>query len=106
MFYTYSQNNSGGKCKGPALYVIIEADSAKEANERAISEAGLYFDGVADGIDCECCGDRWRPKENLNMGDRVPMLYSEYEVSEESEPVAFDRVFAKQAGAHVKIYRK
>ena len=22
---------------------------------------GIYFNGVADGIDCDCCGDRWYP---------------------------------------------
>ena len=22
-------------------------------------DAGVYFDGVASGRDCECCGDRW-----------------------------------------------
>lgn len=58
MFYTFYQNNSGGFFTKPAHYVIVEADSAEEAN--AIAEQnGVYFDGVEEGIDCRCCGDRW-----------------------------------------------
>lgn len=43
---------------GPAIEVWIEAESAAEAN-RLAQYNGLYFDGVDDGIDCDCCGDRW-----------------------------------------------
>lgn len=48
MFYTYAQNNSYGVFDvdgNVKHYVIIEADSAKEADEKAES-IGLYFDGV------------------------------------------------------------
>jgi hypothetical protein len=63
MFYTFNQNNSGGgfdmdKARGIGSAVVIEADSPSHANERA-EEIGLYFDGVEEEIDCECCGDRW-----------------------------------------------
>lgn len=58
MFYTFYQNNSGGYFEGPTM-VIIEAHSADEANEIAEERAGIYFDGVALGRDCWCCGDRW-----------------------------------------------
>jgi hypothetical protein len=62
-FYIFNQNNSGGRWRidlknGISHIVIIEAKNAKEANSRAVS-AGVYFDGVEDGSDCECCGDRW-----------------------------------------------
>jgi hypothetical protein len=57
MYYTFSQNNSGGSWIGPQ-YVIVKADSASEANEIA-ENYGIYFDGVKQEIDCECCGDRW-----------------------------------------------
>lgn len=43
---------------GITRYVIIEANSASHANERA-EEIGLYFNGCRNGIDCRCCGDRW-----------------------------------------------
>lgn len=59
MFYFYSQNNSGGSFRPPAINVIVEASSAAEAD--SIAEGlGLYFDGVGD---CSCCGDRWHKAE-------------------------------------------
>lgn len=70
MFYTYRQNNSGGSFKITKKikhYVIIEADSAKEADEKAES-IGLYFDGVKKDIDCPCCGDRWHEAYSLGVG--------------------------------------
>lgn len=63
MFYKFNQNNSFGKFDiddvmgiGPIVYV--EANDANSANYRAES-LGIYFNGVDDGIDCPCCGDRW-----------------------------------------------
>jgi hypothetical protein len=60
MFYHFSQNNSGGtfvfsKESGITHHVIIEAESADDANARA-EDIGLYFD---DYMDCPCCGSRW-----------------------------------------------
>ena len=26
---------------------------------RLAEDIGLYFDGVEQGMDCSCCGDRW-----------------------------------------------
>lgn len=58
-FFYYSQNNSGGIFDEDLGYgVIIEADNAKKANQKA-EDIGLYFDGCRDGLDCPCCGDRW-----------------------------------------------
>ena len=60
-FYQFDQNNSGGSFvvdDDLCHRLFIEADSADEAT--AIAESmGVYFDGVDDGMDCECCGDRW-----------------------------------------------
>ena len=56
-FYTFSQNNSGGVFVGPE-YVIIEANSADDANMIAMDH-DIYFDGCHKGLDCHCCGDRW-----------------------------------------------
>ena len=70
MFYTYRQNNSYGVFdvdEHVKHYVIIEADSASEADEKAES-IGLYFDGVKDDIDCPCCGDRWHKAYSLGYG--------------------------------------
>lgn len=61
MFYKFDQNNSGGSFdynKNISAQVIIEAKNSKEADRKA-KEIGIYFNGVEDGFDCECCGDRW-----------------------------------------------
>ena len=78
MFYTYRQNNSGGSFyinDDVAQFVIIEADNAAEANERA-EAIGLYFDGVDKDLDCGCCGDRWVEAWS-DEGSEEPMIYGE-----------------------------
>ena len=60
-FYNFLQNNSGGSFivdDKVCHRLFIEAKNPKEAN--LIAETlGVYFDGCRDGIDCDCCGDRW-----------------------------------------------
>lgn len=58
-FYRYRQNNSFGRFEGPAEVVYIQAPSAHAADAIA-EEHGVYFDGVWLGVDCGCCGDRWK----------------------------------------------
>lgn len=77
MFFTYNQNNSGGKWRydaaaGISHFVIIEATSAAAANAEAES-IGLYFDGAGD---CSCCGNRW---DRIDSGDGkdAPMIYAQ-----------------------------
>ena len=67
-FYTFHQNNSGGVWDGPQ-YVIIEADSADEANMTAMDH-GVYYDGVRHGNDCPCCGDRWNEVFDYDATDK------------------------------------
>lgn len=79
-FFTFDQNNSGGKFDydleaGISSTVIIEAANANQANDRA-EEIGLYFDGCENDIDCECCGDRWS-KAWEDGGNDKPSLYGE-----------------------------
>lgn len=60
-FYDYHQNNSGGSFDVDdkvCHQVVVEAKSADEANEIAM-DLGIYFDGCSEGMDCNCCGDRW-----------------------------------------------
>lgn len=62
-FYTFRQNNSGGTFAhkprdGIGMALFIEAVDKAHAISRA-ERIGLYFDGVACGMDCGCCGDRW-----------------------------------------------
>ena len=57
-YFLLRQNNSFGLYKGPAVYVIIGANTETEAQRLALKN-DIYFDGVSKGIDCDCCGDRW-----------------------------------------------
>lgn len=60
-FYTFVQTNSLGTWVVDAELgglTVIEAYSSEEANERA-QALGIYFNGVKERKDCECCGDRW-----------------------------------------------
>lgn len=68
-FFEYHQNNSGGSFCLPAIYVIVEAYSASEADDRA-EDLGLYFDGSGD---CSCCGRRWSGA--YGKGDTEPKIY-------------------------------
>ena len=43
---------------------------AQEADTRA-EKFGIYFDGVKNGQDCDCCGDRWRRTFESNFVSSV-----------------------------------
>ena len=71
-FYVYRQNNCGGVFIGPK-FVIVQANSADQADDLAVEHGDVYFHGCASGTDCSCCGDRWHMQwgdddahENLN----------------------------------------
>jgi hypothetical protein len=88
-FYTFDQNNSGGSfvhdpVAGIGYRVIIEAASCDDAVNKAES-IGLYWDGVEDGRDCSCCGDRWH-KPWRDDGTDTPEIYGEkYVACEEGD---------------------
>ena len=63
-YFKFRQNNSFGHFVGTPL-VFVQANNAARAN-RIAQDNGIYFNGVADGVDCDCCGDRWYP---VNDGD-------------------------------------
>lgn len=59
-FYTTGQNNSGGSFdhdaeKGIGYKICVEANSAKEAEQRLQT----ILDSYDAGYDCPCCGPRW-----------------------------------------------
>jgi len=72
-FYVLIQNNSGGfyeiDNKLGHIVIIEIPDSIAETYDaekiadyienRYPIDTGIYFNGVEEGIDCECCGDRW-----------------------------------------------
>ena len=77
-FFTFDQNNSGGNYdedpeRGIGPFVIIEADSVPEVNERA-ERIGLYFDGEGD---CDCCGERWSAVWYSDEGTPTPQVYGQ-----------------------------
>lgn len=98
MFYEFNQNNSGGgfdfdEKAGITHYVIVEADSADDANDRA-ERIGLYFEGCESGMDCPCCGDRW--SRVWTWGDRepgteVPTLYDRPLIEIGTDPEGLDK---------------
>ena len=60
-FFMWNQNNSGGNFvvnDNLTWRVVIEADTYEQAELKAL-ELGVYYDGVDEGLDCSCCGDRW-----------------------------------------------
>lgn len=80
-FFTFRQNNSGGRFHhrpedGIGFAVIVEAQNANHAKDRA-ERIGLYFDGCAKGFDCSCCGDRWSGYLDDSDGTDKPEIYGE-----------------------------
>ena len=99
-FFEFSQNNTGGSFdvdENVAHRVLIEADTADEAIEKAES-LGMYWDGVENGMDCPCCGDRWyRPWGD--DGKEFPYTYGSFE-KKEAEKIAekYQAEFRKTEG--------
>jgi hypothetical protein len=90
MFYTFSQNNSGGSFEiNDRLneYVIIEAKSAAIANKIA-KQIGIYFDGIKKKLDCECCGNRWH-RSSESDATKIPMIYGKEVDSSNSNCVIY-----------------
>lgn len=83
-FYELSQNNSGGSFVVDDKLchrLFIEAESEEEAIDRA-EDLGCYWDGVDEGSDCPCCGDRWYRSGNLVDLENTNSKWGGYEISE------------------------
>jgi hypothetical protein len=79
-FFEFRQNNSGGEFdvdENLCLSIYIEAEKAEEAKEKAL-DLGVYFDGVENGVDCECCGDRWY-ESDTKLDESNIMFLSRYD---------------------------
>ena len=78
--FEYVQNNSGGFFvdpewngpddlggifnkydRRPLMYtdIYVMAEDIEEANYLIQRYSNVYFEGVSQGIDCGCCGNRW-----------------------------------------------
>lgn len=80
-FWEFDQNNSGGSFdiedeRGLGPRVWIEAVYLGHAVSRALA-LGIYFDGVSNGMDCGCCGDRW--SEPYGNGEPLPHVDPRYD---------------------------
>lgn len=76
LWFNFDQNNSGGsfvRDAGVDCDVFIQAPD-RDAALRKAEEVGVYFDGCADGRDCDCCGDRWCSLDAEN-GAELPSRY-------------------------------
>ena len=97
MFYHFNQNNSGGRWQIDGKlchHVIIEAANATEANGLA-EELGIYFNGVEDGCDCECCGDRWHSV--WGQGKAEPLIYVDH-------PATYNDCFAEPGEVFCRVF--
>lgn len=98
MFFTFHQNNSGGRFQVDdkvTEFVIIEANDANHANLIAES-IGIYFDGCENGMDCSCCGDRWYPVSGYN-GKYSPMIYDKH-------PSEYKSMWIRKGYAYCYVY--
>jgi hypothetical protein len=81
-FFELTQNNSGGSfdvTDKVCHRIIIEANSSEEADSIA-EDLGVYWNGVEEGMDCSCCGDRWYGSNEIDL-DRINTKWNGYEYS-------------------------
>jgi hypothetical protein len=108
-WYEYRQNNSGGSFTSNddvAHYVLVQATSPKEANDKAES-FGVYFDGCHNGYDCTCCGDRWYEVRDPLTEFKVWGFRASKEcdtVVDYAEALTYDDSFAKEGTSVVVVY--
>lgn len=98
MFYTFVQNNSGGVFidnEQVCHIVIIEADTADEANRLAETH-GIYFHGIGD---CPCCGDRWYEQWSDTDGTEQPSIYNE-------DPQRYQCAWTVEGEVYCRVYHK
>jgi hypothetical protein len=81
-FYEISQNNTGGSWVTDDKLchrLYIEANSSTEADEIA-EGLGCYWNGVDEGQDCPCCGDRWYGSHAVDITSMTKEKDSSYPV--------------------------
>ena len=80
-FFEFCQNNTGGSFdvdENLTHRVLIEAEDYDEAI-RFAEGLGMYWNGVENGMDCPCCGDRWyKPSD----GKEFPFKYGRMSLNE------------------------
>ena len=100
MFFTYTQNNPGGRFVNNdrlCEFVIIEAGNARGADVIA-EDLGIYFNGCSTGADCHCCGDRWDSAVDWDdLGTKEPILYG-------LDPASYRTIFGPEGIVYCRVY--
>jgi hypothetical protein len=82
-FYELTQNNSGGSFdldEKLCHRLYIEAEDV-EAAVKVAKSLGCYWNGVEEGIDCSCCGDRWDRVELVDL-EKINTQWNGWEIAE------------------------
>lgn len=106
-FYKFEQNNSGGSFDVTDTLchrLFIEANTTLDAIQKA-EDLGCYWDGVSDGRDCECCGDRWYCSSS-DDGMEFPYKYGAFIAKEADELANEFGLTTEIATDKSKIYGK
>lgn len=100
-WYLFDQNNSGGSFvvnDKVCHRLFIEAESFDDAVEKA-EDIGCYWNGVEEGRDCPCCGDRW------NNWNDDPVDIEEYK-TEGYKVGIYDNIYSDTRSTWEEKYRR
>lgn len=110
-WYCFKQNNSHGYydvTETLCQRLYIEEDYYPFVLIKA-QELGCYWHGVARGIDCSCCGDRWnlywQEPINLNKYNGDIRAYAQKQVNDYCATSPGARIFYKD-GRVEEIYKE
>ena len=106
MFYQFDQNNSYGHFdvdENVCHRLFIEADSLEEATDKAES-LGCYWDGVENGIDCPCCGDRWYSGDEVDLEKYATEGYTVWEFNKKTWEKKYRKYNVIESPKFVKGY--
>lgn len=69
-------NDSNGT--GERVFVLAKDETS--ALDLLEGKSVVYFDGVSEGLDCECCGDRWwRGAEEVEDKNNKVVSFSSFD---------------------------
>ena len=97
--YVYWQNNSGGyfreirkTYKDNMLILPVKREGFSSngyvslaVEDKEIIPKEVYFNGVEEGLDCPCCGDRWNRLGDWNKKEKI-YIYESLDEFEKSQP--------------------
>jgi hypothetical protein len=107
-WFQFDQNNSGGSFVVDDKLchrLFIEAKSEGIANAIA-EDMGVYFNGVRDGYDCDCCGDRWYRGEEIDLSSTKTVEEYAQELANQYGWTSPDARIFYDNGATVHIFTK